>query len=91
VESAAEGPPAQFALSVPKKKFPKAVHRNRVRRLVREAWRLNKHKLYESAPEESGAAIAVMVLYTATEELPFSAIEVAMKQLIRRLVKKWKT
>lgn len=90
VESAAEGAPAQFALSVPKKKFPKAVHRNRMRRLVREAWRLNKHGLYESAPAE-GSGLAVMVLYTGVEELPFAVIEAAMKQLIRRLSKKWRS
>ena len=39
--------PAQFALSVSKKKFKRAVDRNRIRRLVREAYRLNKHVLYE--------------------------------------------
>ncbi len=38
--------PAQFALSVSKKKFKRAVDRNRIRRLVREAYRLNKHVLY---------------------------------------------
>ena len=38
--------PAQFALSVSRKKFKRAVDRNRIRRLVREAYRLNKHVLY---------------------------------------------
>lgn len=38
--------PVQFALSVSKKKFKRAVDRNRIRRLVREAYRLNKHILY---------------------------------------------
>jgi ribonuclease P protein component len=43
--------PAQFALSVSKKKFKRAVDRNRIRRLVREAYRLNKHVLYEGLEE----------------------------------------
>ncbi len=32
-------------VSVPKKRFKRAVKRNRVKRLVREAYRLNKHEL----------------------------------------------
>ena len=36
--------------SVPKKKFKSSVHRHRVRRLIVEAWRLNKHELYAVMP-----------------------------------------
>jgi ribonuclease P protein component len=32
-------------ITVPRKKFKKAVHRNRIKRLIREAWRLNRHQL----------------------------------------------
>ena len=38
--------------SVPKKKFSSSVHRHRVRRLMAEAWRLNKHTLYASVPAD---------------------------------------
>lgn len=48
----AELSPVRVGFSVPKKKFRKAVERNRVKRLLREAWRLNKHKLYEAVPPE---------------------------------------
>ncbi len=79
--------PVQFAVSVPKRKFPKAAHRNRIRRRVKEAYRLNKHRLYGVLEEQEGQ-LALMVLYVAKEELPFEEIEGAMKGLVRRLGKK---
>lgn len=80
--------PVQFALTVPKKKFKKAVHRNRIRRLVREAYRLNKQRLYHGL-EGKEQQVAFMIIYTGQEELPFREIEDAMRQVIRRFLKKW--
>lgn len=79
--------PVQFTVSVPKKKFPKAVHRNRIRRQIREAWRLHKHRLYRALKNKEHQ-IAFLVLYTATEPLPYPEIEKAMKQMIWRAEKK---
>lgn len=79
--------PVQFGLSVPKKNFKKAVHRNRIRRLLREAYRLNKHRLYRSLEGED-RQLACMVLYTGREELPFAEIERAMRDMLRRFAKK---
>ncbi|MFN7115840.1 MAG: ribonuclease P protein component [Saprospiraceae bacterium] len=81
--------PVQFALTVPKKKFKKAVQRNRIRRLVREAYRLNKHRLYR-ALEGADAQLAFLVIYTGQEALSFQEIEAAMQQMIRRFIKKWR-
>lgn len=39
--------PAQVAFAIPKRHVKLAVDRNRVRRLMREAYRLNKHRWYE--------------------------------------------
>lgn len=77
--------PVLFSLSVPKRKFKKAVHRNWLRRRVREAYRLNKSKLYQSL-EGKEEQYAFMVLYTSPEPLPFQEIEVAMRKLLERFV-----
>jgi len=39
--------PFQVATTVSKRKFRKAVSRNRIKRLMREAWRLEKYRLVE--------------------------------------------
>ncbi len=80
--------PAQFTVSAPKKKFPKAVSRNRIRRQVREAWRLNKHRLYRGLERES-RQYALMAIYVAKENLPYAEIEQAVQQMIRRFLKNW--
>ncbi len=79
--------PAQFALSVPKRAFPKAAHRNVIRRRLREAYRLNKHNLYEFV-EKQEKQYAIMVLYTAKEALTFQQIEAKMKVLFKKFVKR---
>lgn len=79
--------PAQFTVSVPRKKFPLAAVRNRIRRQMREAWRLNKHQFYRALKGEE-QQYAIMVIYVARETLPYAEIERAMRQLVRRLGKK---
>lgn len=51
--------PAQVALSVPKKNFNRSVDRNRVKRLMREVYRKNKSKFYETL---SGQQIQCAIL-----------------------------
>lgn len=43
-----DGVPASVLISVPKKRFHHAVDRNRMKRLVREAYRLNKGILWDA-------------------------------------------
>ena len=78
--------PAQFALSVPKRAFPKAAHRNRIRRRLREAYRLNKHTLYDFINEQE-KQYALMVLYTAKQTVPFREIDKKMKVAIRQFIR----
>lgn len=73
--------PAAVAISVGKKTMPKAVMRNRVKRLVREAWRLNKHKLYPRL-EEMNIHLYIMLIYTANEIPGYEGLEKQMDKLI---------
>ncbi len=67
-------------VSVPKRKFKRAVKRNRIKRLIKESFRLNKSELYEqmSSPE----SVSIAFLYAADEEKTFHEIDVAMKKAL---------
>ena len=79
--------PIEFALSVPKKSFKRAVDRNVLRRRIREAYRLHKIELYKYLKNNVLCAekrFAFMVLYTAKEEMPYAEIERGIKKMIRK-------
>ena len=59
--------------SVPKKKFRKSVHRHRIARLMREAWRLNKHPLYAAMPADK--QMHVFLIHTGTEMPDFDTVQ----------------
>ena len=52
-------------VSVSKKRFHHAFKRNRVKRLMREAWRRNKAPLYEICQRDN-ISVDVALVYTAT-------------------------
>ena len=55
----------RLLVSVSKKRFHHAVSRNRVKRLVREAWRRSKAPLYEICQRDN-ISVDVALVYTAT-------------------------
>src|ERR1035437_1951267 len=58
-------------VSVPKKRFKRAVKRNRLKRLMREAYRLNKQLLIEKLIEKQ-MQIHIAFNYVSDEELDFA-------------------
>lgn len=75
--------PVQFAVSVPKRVFSKAVKRNFVKRLIREVYRKEKHRIYE-ALEGRNQQIIMMIIYIGREEPTYRLIETAMNRMIRK-------
>jgi ribonuclease P protein component len=78
------GYPVQLLITVPRSSFRKAVDRNRIKRLIREAFRKNKYLLYESL-EENHVQMMVCFQYTAKVILSFELIQEKIIVLLQRL------
>ena len=77
-------PPVSILVSVPKKRFRHAVDRNRMKRLVREAYRLNKKMLWDALADKDYSL--VMAFVCITDQLPsFYAVNKSMKKAITRI------
>lgn len=76
--------PLRVAVSVPKKYFKKAVDRNRLKRITREAWRYNKEVLLKVL-EQHNKQVVLMLIYSVRE--PLSGAE--MYHQIEKLVAKF--
>lgn len=70
--------PVSILISVSKKKFKRAVKRNRVKRQIREAYRKNKHELCDLLAEKD-EHMAIAFLYLSDELLPSDQIEKKVK------------
>ena len=68
--------------TVPYRNFKKATDRNRVKRLMREAWRLNRPLTGETEP------MIIAYIYTAKEILPYQTISDKMILSFRHLKRK---
>ncbi|MGH1434146.1 MAG: ribonuclease P protein component [Lewinella sp.] len=88
VEEARSDFPIQFTVSVSKRRFKHAVDRNRVKRLVREAYRLRKNELYDALPEDS-PQLAWMIIFIGKELPEYAKVDKAMRKLITKFIKQY--
>ena len=79
-------PATRVMFAVPKKKFPRAVDRNRVRRLLRESYRLEKNRLFEKIGSDKTYNLAIV--FTGTEIPDYVTIQKVLIQALERWLKK---
>ena len=76
--------PVQMLVTVPKKKFKRAVDRNLLKRRIKEAYRLNKTALVESVKTRQ-QHLVVALIYIAPEPLTYKEIEEKIILILQRL------
>lgn len=75
-------PPISLLISVPKKRFKRAVKRNRVKRQIREAYRRNKHLLTDSLIERN-LHLIMAVIWLDNEMRTTEVVEQKLVHLFR--------
>ena len=78
----------RMLVSVSKKRFHHAFKRNRVKRLMREAWRKNKTPLYEICQRDN-ISVDVALVYTATVIHTYEEMLAKTKKAVNELIIKY--
>lgn len=76
-----EGLP-QAGVGASKRNFKRAVDRNRIKRLIREGYRLQKQVLYQS---QAGPGLRVFILYTGKDLPSFDQVLEKMGVILQKL------
>lgn len=78
--------PVKVLFAVSSRNFKKAVHRNHIKRLMKESFRKNKHLLYD-AFANSNKKLVFMILYNEKKLISYEEIENKIILILHRLVK----
>ena len=76
--------PVEMMVSVSKRKFHHAVDRNRMKRLVREAYRRNKDKIWAAA-QETGIIVRVAFVCMADSLCTQAQIDNSVRKILYRI------
>lgn len=77
--------PVQIVVSVPKKRAKSAVDRNRLRRQIKEAYRLNKDEL-QLYFQNNKCSIVIFIIYTGKEKEVYTLLEEKLKVILKELI-----
>ncbi len=73
---------------MPKRRFKRAVDRNRIKRLLREAYRLERAALLPELTEiAAGRQLAAMVLYTGKQEENIDFMRRRMREILGKMLR----
>lgn len=78
--------PIQVGFSVPKRNIKLAVDRNRIKRMLREVYRLNKYKFLDAIEDP----YVFMFIYMAKEEINYAELEQTLHKLCEKFLIKIK-
>jgi len=79
------GVPVQILISVSKRSFKKAVSRNNIKRLIKEAYRTQKHKLWDMLKDRENQ-IHIAIIYIDKVENDFAFHQKAIDKLLRKMI-----
>ena len=80
-------PPVSLLISVPKKRFKRAVKRNRVKRQIREAFRTNKQILTEPLAN-TGTKLAIAFIWLDNELHASEEVDLKVRKLLQLITER---
>lgn len=72
----------QAAFSVPKRNFKLAVSRNRIKRQMKEAYRLHKHLLTNT----NGKKFALLFTYIGKDKSTYAQLDTSVQNLLKKII-----
>ena len=84
-DSTADAPQMMMMVSVSKRHFKHAVKRNRAKRQMREAYRLNKHILSPASEKLEGKTLSMGFIWLSDKLMPTEIVEKSVINLMERL------